>query len=201
MSQVPIPAWNAMQVLPPVNDVDPVSPDRSPYEVSLLSVVIRFATSWQRCKILRGFLGFRATLDKAGITSGFQWVDGSFSENVEVLEARNPRDVDVVSFLDDPNGDLGRKFPGALADHGEVKKIFLVDVYWVETTLPGRNLVTLSAYWYSIWAHRRNSQWKGFLQIDLDPAEDADALAELTQIEAGLVPPAPPAGSPQRGQP
>nr|WP_198036280.1 hypothetical protein [Cupriavidus taiwanensis] len=190
-----------MQVLPPVNGLDPVSPDRSPYEVSLLSVVIRFATSWQRCKILRGFLGFRATLHKAGITSGFQWVDGSFSENVEVLEARNPRDVDVVSFLDDPNGDLGRKFPGALADHGEVKKTFLVDGYWVETTLPGRNLVTLSAYWYSIWAHRRNSQWKGFLQVDLDPAEDADALAELTQIEAGLVPPAPPAGSPQRGQP
>ena len=157
MSQVPIPAWNAMQVLPPVNGLDPVSPDRSPYEVSLLSVVIRFVTSWQRCKILRGFLGFRATLHKAGITSGFQWVDGSFSENVEVLEARNPRDVDVVSFLDDPNGDLGRKFPGALADHGEVKKTFLVDGYWVETTLPGLSRPSRARHaWYRcrVWRCR-----------------------------------------------
>jgi hypothetical protein len=128
-------------------------------------------------------------------------VDGSFSENVEILEARNPGDVDVVSFLDDPNGDLAQIFPGDLADHDEVKKTFFVDSYWVETTLPGRELVTLSAYWYSMWAHRRNSQWKGFLQVDLDPAEDAAALAELTQIEAGFVPPAPPAGALQGVQP
>ncbi|WP_404990779.1 DUF6932 family protein [Cupriavidus pauculus] len=138
MSLVPIPAWNAMLVLPPVNDLDPVSPDRSPYEVSVHSVVMRFATSWQRCQILRGFLNFRAALHAAGITSGFQWLNGSFSENVEILEARNPRDVDVVSFFDDPNGDLAQNFPAGLADHDEVKKQFLVDSYWVETVLPGR---------------------------------------------------------------
>lgn len=197
MSPVPIPPWNPLLVLPPVNDLDPVSPDRSPYEVSLLSFVVRFATSWQRCRILRGYLNFRAALHQAGIVSGFQWLDGSFSENVEVLEARNPRDVDVVTFLEDPDGELAQLFPQELADHDLVKERFLVDSYWVETTLPGRELVTVSAYWYSMWAHRRNSQWKGFLQIDLSPAEDAAALAELTQIEAGFVPPVPPAGAPQ----
>lgn len=39
-----------------------------------------------------------------------------------------------------------------------------------------------SAYWYSLWSHRRNGQWKGYLQIDLLPTDDATASAELREV-------------------
>ena len=35
------------------------------------------------------------------------------------------------------------------------------------------------AYWYSMWSHRRDGLWKGFVQVDLDSAQDADARAVL----------------------
>ncbi|WP_414651656.1 DUF6932 family protein [Hafnia paralvei] len=33
-----------------------------------------------------------------GLAEGFQWVDGSFTENIELIERRTPNDVDVVTF-------------------------------------------------------------------------------------------------------
>ncbi len=39
------------------------------------------------------------------------------------------------------------------------------------------------SYWYSMWSHRRNGQWKGFLQIGLSPDADDVARHLLTQIE------------------
>lgn len=35
------------------------------------------------------------------------------------------------------------------------------------------------AYWYSMWSHRRDGLWKGFVQVDLNPSQDADARAVL----------------------
>ena len=52
--------------------------------------------------ILDGFLRFRELLTQAGFVSGFQWVDGSFLENVEMLENRPPNDLDVVTFYIPP---------------------------------------------------------------------------------------------------
>ena len=36
---------------------------------------------------------------KIGIGSGFQWLDGSFLENVEMTEKRDPGDLDLVTFF------------------------------------------------------------------------------------------------------
>lgn len=33
--------------------------------------------------------------------------------------------------------------------------------------------VKVIAYWYSLWSHRRDDSWKGFVQVDLDPEQDA----------------------------
>lgn len=41
----------------------------------------------------------------------------------------------------------------------------------------------LRGYWYSVWSHRRTMSWKGFVQIDLNPASDAEAAELLTAIE------------------
>ncbi len=104
-SAASIPAWNSAGVLPPIRPNAPgSSPDRSPYVVDLAVLVDRFATSTERMAILDGLLRFRAALHAAGITSGFQWLDGSFLEQVEALEGRAPRDIDVVTFLALPQG-------------------------------------------------------------------------------------------------
>lgn len=182
MSVVAIPNWNSLGLLPPV---DPASPatgrTRSPYLVSLKDVVMRFATSAERNSVLIGLLRYRSALHALGVVSGFQWLDGSFMEDVETLEQRAPNDIDVVSFVHTPAG-----FPDPAAlrvlDHDAAKANFKVDAYFEELDrLPPDQLTAASAYWYSLWAHRRNHVWKGFLQVDLAPGEDADALAWLNQ--------------------
>lgn len=40
-------------------------------------------------------------------------------------------------------------------------------------------VVEQCTYWNSLWSHRRNGQWKGYLQVDLAPAGDREAMANL----------------------
>ena len=117
-----------------------------------------------------------------GYQAGFQWLDGSFMEDVETLEGRPPGDIDVVSFVQNPgaanptSGDLDA------LDHAASKTRFKVDHYFVELEAVAPSEVAfLSAYWYSVWAHRRNLAWKGFLQVDLQPGDDAAARHWLAQ--------------------
>jgi hypothetical protein len=42
------------------------------------------------------------------------------------------------------------------------------------------------SYWYSMWSHRRDGLWKGFVQVDLDSAQDPAAFQLLTQAQADL---------------
>lgn len=179
-----IPAWNNAGVLPPIRpNALGSSPDRSPYVVELAVLFDRFATSPERMAILDGLLRFRADLHAAGITSGFQWLDGSFLEQVEALESRAPRDMDVVTFLDLPQGldqrSLVRRH-GSLFDQKHVKASYAMDAYFAvlgQPTDPWQ--VKNIAYWYSLWSHRRDGLWKGFVQVDLDPSQDSDARAIL----------------------
>lgn len=74
-----IPAWNMSGIIPPVRPGQPGhSPDRSPYIASPATVVDRFAITADRRKILGGLLAYRAALRGLGLTTGFQWIDGSF---------------------------------------------------------------------------------------------------------------------------
>lgn len=197
---VPIPPWDARQVLPPIDDSDPVSFARSPYPVSLVEFVRRFSTSWKRCTILQGYLLYRSELQAAGVLDGFQWIDGSFLENIEALEQRSPSDVDVVTFFTDPTGQISAAVPPNLGDHDWVKANRHVDSYFVEMSqLPPEMLIEQSTYWYSMWSHRRNKTWKGYLHVDLAPAEDAAANQELTNRIALF--PAPAAPQPAGRQP
>lgn len=183
MTTLTIPDWNAQGVLPPNDPINPTSAERSPYTVSLSDLVLRFGTSQRRREILIGLLDFRATLHAAGLVNGFQWVDGSFLENIEVLESRDPADIDVVTFLHLPEGQTQQSFASAhpdLFNHAETKTLFHVDAYFVPMDdNPPAHLVERSAYWYSLWSHCRNGQWKGYLQIDLAPTDDVTAKAEI----------------------
>ena len=181
---VAIPSWNSAGVLPPIRPSAPGhSTDRSPYAVDLAIVVDRFATSPARMTILDGLLRFRADLQAAGIVSGFQWLDGSFLEDIETLENRAPKDMDVVTFFYLPQGQDQRSLAQShrlLFDQKHVKANYGVDAYFAvlgQPTDPWQ--VKNISYWYSMWSHRRDGLWKGFIQVDLNPAQDANARAVL----------------------
>ena len=184
-----IPAWSNAGVLPPIHPSVPSnSLDRSPYLVELVTLMDRFSTSPERMNILDGLLRFRAGLHQAGIMSGFQWLDGSFLEQVEVLEERPPRDVDVVNFVDltGLNQQILIQQHKDLFDQKQTKTAYAVDAYFVQIggTLDADSTRRV-AYWYSMWSHRRDGLWKGFVQIDLDPTQDADARA-LLNLHGGI---------------
>jgi hypothetical protein len=188
VSPVAIPAWTAEGVLPPVNTTQPVSPERSPYTVSLTDYVLRFGDTPERRVVVDGLLRFRAALHAVGMVAGFQWLDGSFLEQVERIEGRPPNDVDLVTFYRLPPGRTQQDLVAAhpiLFDHNHVKSSYLVDGYFEHLGMAPERLTKQSAYWYSVWSHRRNQFWKGFVQVDLAPIEDAAAGATLASLNAG----------------
>ncbi|MES2077534.1 MAG: hypothetical protein V4462_18120 [Pseudomonadota bacterium] len=189
-----IPSWNMAGVLPPIRPgMLGHSPDRSPYSAALADVIEIFSTSPERIEILQGLLRLRAAFHAVGVVSGFQWVDGSFLEHVELLESRPPNDVDVVTYFDLPakasETDLVTQNP-VIFDHDQVKAAYQVDHYPV---VLGKSIdefqVRQISYWYSMWSHRRDGLWKGFIQVSLDPAEDILALQTLAaKLPAGTTP-------------
>jgi hypothetical protein len=190
MTTISIPIWNAQGVLPPNDPINPTSAERSPYIVSLTDFVLHFGTTPERRRILIGLLEFRAILHTAGLCKGFQWVDGSFLEDIETIENRAPADMDVVTFFHLPKGQTQMSFVSAhpdLFDHADTKNQFHVDAYFVPLDdNPPAYLVERTAYWYSLWSHQRNGQWKGYLQIDLSRTDDTTAKTELLKtIEEG----------------
>jgi hypothetical protein len=190
MSPVAIPAWSANGVLPPINTAQPASTERSPYVVSLTEFVLRFGQTPERTKVLDGFMRYRAALSAVGLTNGFQWLDGSFLEDIEIIESRPPNDIDVVTFYRLPTGksqgDLLAQAPELFATGAatnmKLKGSYSVDPYLVHLGSSAERLTQLSAYWYSMWSHRRNHIWKGFVQIDLAPIDDAAAMGILSNL-------------------
>jgi len=185
MSTVPIPKWNTQGVLPPIDVANPTSSYRSPYKVSMTDLVLHFGITDPRREILAGLLQYRAALSAAGIVNGFQWLDGSFLEDIERLEQRAPRDIDVVTFFELPPGRtqqdiLTQHLP--LLDRNQTKAAYHVDAFPVCLGGALDNLVELSTYWYSLWSHRRDMRWKGYLEVSLDTADDVNAQANLNPV-------------------
>jgi hypothetical protein len=183
-----VPDWNNAQVLPPIFPGKPGnSPDRSPYRVSMAAMVARFATSPERIRILHGLLDYRIALSKTIISDGFQWLDGSFMENKELIEGKPPNDVDVVTFFELPEDKTQDDLLGDnpdLFDNESVKARFKVDSYMHQIGgLLKQFDVRRISYWYSMWSHRRDERWKGFLEVTLSDAENSEAKALLEQIE------------------
>jgi len=187
MNVVPIPLWNSHGVLPPVYPGYPGNSDfRSPFKVSLRDFLQQFSITLERRAILKGFLDYRSQLRAAGFTEGFQWVNGSFVENVELLRGRAPNDIDVVTFLALPQGEteesLEKKHPHLFDDEG-IKQRFHTDSYYFFSgaDYSVKWIIDNTIYWYSMWAHQRDSlTWKGFLEIDLASTIDEELQKFLT---------------------
>lgn len=91
--------WDASGLIPPFDPEHPTHPNRSPYRKSLSDFVVEFGLSKLRRDLLASLLDFRDALHQAQLTRGFQWINGSFAEHVEVRQDRDPKDIDVVTFF------------------------------------------------------------------------------------------------------
>jgi hypothetical protein len=70
---------------------------RWPYQVTMVELVAGLGTTPWRCILLFGLLSYRRLLTNLGYAAGVQFVDGSFVENVETREGRDPGDIDLFS--------------------------------------------------------------------------------------------------------
>lgn len=178
---MPIPALDPnSNVLPPRLEFDGNVSAVSPYRCTMLELCDRFATTPMRVRILDGFLGFRAECRARRIV-GFQWLAGSFLEGIEAIEDRDPNDIDVVTFVREPEAPadvatvLSR--PTNLKSRDDVKSVYCVDSVFVPLRTPPSGLVSATRYWYSLYSHRRDKTWKGMLVVDLASGDEDDDRA------------------------
>lgn len=131
---------------------------------------------------------FRKTMHNAGITNGFQWINGSFTEDVETLEGRAPRDIDVLTFYKDVPEEKLQGIMNAFPEFAypqKSKETFQVDHYTVDISFPqGEAIVRLINYWIQLFSHNRNGIWKGMVELELNtPQEDSNALTYLQGVK------------------
>jgi hypothetical protein len=127
--------------------------------------------------IAEGFLRMRGELAALGIC-GFQWLDGSFVEDIETRQGRDPADIDVVTFVAQPQRrtDIEAALTGRdLLNRAKTKATFHVDHFLVPLCCEPELLVDLARYWYGLFSHCRNGIWKGMLRVELSPGLTDDA--------------------------
>jgi hypothetical protein len=185
---VPLPPFDVRGLLPPFNG-DPVGNDRSPYFCTMSELCTALGTTPHRCDLLRKLIAYRALIGGDDYVAGVQFIDGSFVENIELVEARNPNDIDVFSILLPPAKYVNNPpiwasnglpfWQSEIADNPKNKQRFSVDSYamMLDTTQPG-HFLRQALYWYSLFSHKRgNHEWKGFVAVSLNAADDQAALA------------------------
>lgn len=189
---MPIPPFTINGVLPPY--VGPDGPggaaeDMSPYVTTGLEIVSTLASTNERRAILLGWLKYRADLRAIGFERGFQWLDGSFVEDKE------PRDLDVVSFLYRPPGIsdptqllMVMRANAKLFVRNLVKAEYKLDAFPIDLDGSPEALVSSTRYFLGLFSHRRGDDvWKGMLQVRFeDVGDDAAALAALGAPHPGL---------------
>lgn len=176
-----IPAFNESGVLPPFIGVSPaIRVEASPYKATMSEIVSRFASSEERVSILSGLMNYRDDLRKIGFIEGFQWINGSFVENVEDNDNRSPNDIDIVTFAKRPLLMPSGKSVGNLLndnlhlfDPTSTKLKYLCDAYFVDMDKNPAYLVDDTRYWFGLFSHRRSSYlWKGIISVDLNSDDD-----------------------------
>lgn len=182
-----IPSINNSGVLPPFmpGDEPTNSAAMAPYKASITELATEFASTPERIAILTGLLDFRLEMRSAGISEGFQWIDGSFLEDCEKLRGRPPNDVDLVTFARRPHHhqqqaewqtfiQTNRK----LFDRKAIKATYFCDAFFVDLFLPPEAIVSRSRYWFGLLSHQRSTYlWKGLIEVPLiDDDDSARAL-------------------------
>lgn len=193
-----IPAFTVNGLLPAFTGSTPAElGGRAPFRTSIIQVIDRFATSPERIAILSGLLDYRRALYNLGLVTGFQWINGSFVEDIERLEGRPPGDVDIVTFFRRPAAATTDIEWAAFQANNKPrldelflmpipKQKFKCDAYPVELEIPPELVVFWTHYWFGLFSHRRATfEWKGLLQVPLFTAADDDAARQLLAVRMG----------------
>jgi hypothetical protein len=181
-----IPDFTISGVLPPFLGRSPAAlGSMSPYPTTLTQIAKNLCGSNRRKDIFKGLLQYRQELANIGLKDGFQWLSGSFMEDIEMLEAREPRDVDLVTFCHRPAAAVGDTAWQAFITANThllfwrlVKPVFKCDGYFMDLNTAPANVVNQARYWFGLYSHRRGGLWKGLLQVPLIVTQD-DADASL----------------------
>lgn len=183
---MPIPDFDHNNVIPPHLGNPTEKTHLSPYPCTIFEFCSKFATSKDRIEILKNFIEFRKLVTQNGILNGFQWLDGSFLENIEISDNRSPRDLDLVTFFNGLNLDDQSKiisnFP-EFVDPVLSKNKFKLDHYPVDYGYSPDATVEMTRYWIQLFTHNRKSIWKGILRLPLNtPIDDDYALTYLNSL-------------------
>jgi hypothetical protein len=187
---VPIPAYDAGGVLPPFLGALPGSmATQTPYRASIEELVHRFGVTDLRNRYLRGLLELRAKLRSLGVTSGFQWIDGSFVEDKEA-RGLEPGDIDIVTVFNRPAGfNDSLLWQAYVMPHASLfnpaycKTAFNCEAFYIDLGNSGQAVAQQSAFWFGLFSHQRSTyRWKGIVEVNLGPDPiDQAASNELTR--------------------
>lgn len=133
------------------------------HEITLKDFEENFAINETRKSLLVEYQAFVEQLNSLGIANFYQWIDGSF-----VTKKTNPRDIDVVSFIDT------KEFKKNEKELLFLSKMFQnIDCYFVEVFLKDDKKYfitqTDTSYWYHFFQGTRKPRVKkGFVQINFE---------------------------------
>lgn len=175
-----IPSFDHNGVLPPFLGNPALGSNQvSPYTTTTLELCQRFATSPQRISILRNFLSFRSEMRKYGIT-GFQYLDGSFIEDIENSSLkRPPNDLDLLTFYypisPTQEANIFTNFDD-FVNRPQCKINYSLDHLIINLGTNPADLVEFTRYFIQLFTHNRSNIWKGMLKLDVGAVgEDDDA--------------------------
>lgn len=182
-----VPAFSANGVLPPFVNGNPTEPNsRSPYIATMEEIIDVFCTSAARARLLKGLNEYRKHLFQGGFVTGYQWLDGSFVENVELLRGRPPSDIDVVTLFHRPvkyqADDAAWVNDYRLLLHNQffnthlIKPKYNCDTYAIDMDAAPKSMIRSTTYWFGLFSDiRGSSEKKGIVEVPLanNPSEFA----------------------------
>lgn len=182
-----IPSYDHNGVIPPyLGNPAHGSNQVSPYPTTSLELCHRFAISPQRIIILKKFFAFREEMRKCGI-SGFQYLDGSFLEDIENSSRnRPPSDLDLLTFYlpvtSAQETNIMTNFI-EFVDRVQCKTNYSLDHLMVNLGSHPVNIVEFTRYYVQLFTHNRSNVWKGMLKLDVGiVGEDDDAVKFLNSL-------------------
>jgi hypothetical protein len=182
-----IPAFDHNGVIPPyLGNPANGSNFMSPYPTNSMELCQRFGTSKERIEILKGFMAFREEMRKFKI-SGFQYLDGSFLEDIEnSSEKRPPNDLDLLTFYMPLTKDQQFEILTNFMDFGDrttCKTNYRLDHMQISLGIHPFHIVEFTRYFLQLFTHNRSNVWKGMLKLDVGTfGEDDEANSFLNSL-------------------
>lgn len=162
----------------------------SPFKCNLLELCERFATTKERVEILKGLYFFRKAMFENNILLGYQWLYGSFTENIEAIEHRSPNDLDVATFYQgapNTNPEYWKEvFPEFISSKLSKEKYKLDQTAYPILVAPPSHVihVDIVSDLIQLFTHTREGVWKGILRLELNtPEEDEKAISYLNNLK------------------